>query len=67
MNQHIGAILDKVFFIGAGLFCLLVSPKFIDKDPSSEEAKKRLKTIRRCGFWLIICGIASFIVMLFRK
>ena len=65
MNQHIGALLDKVFFIGFGLFMLFVSPKVLGKNLAPEEVRKRLKILRICGVLSIICGVASFILMWF--
>lgn len=65
MNQHIGAWLDKLFFIGFGLYLLFVSPKFLGKNLSPEQTKKRLKIIRICGIIMILCGIGSAILMLF--
>jgi hypothetical protein len=64
-TQHIGAFLDKVLFIGLGLFMLFVRPKLLWKNPSPEELKKKLKILRICGIILISCGVGSFLLMLF--
>jgi hypothetical protein len=62
-NQQIGALLDKAFFIGAGLFMLFVSPKILRKNMAAEEKIRVLKILRICGIGLILCGIISFILM----
>jgi hypothetical protein len=62
--QHIGAWLDKLFFVGFGLYALFASPKRLGKNLSPEETTKRLKIVRICGIVMILCGIGSAILML---
>jgi len=65
MDQHIGALIDKMFFIGFGLFMLFANPKAFCKDIPPEAAAKRKKTLRICGALSVTCGVTLLILMLF--
>jgi hypothetical protein len=57
MFQSIGAYLDCILFLGAGLFCLLAPPSSVRQEGGPEEVKKRLKIFRIAGVILLIIGI----------
>ncbi|HLX72035.1 MAG TPA: hypothetical protein VKV04_20660 [Verrucomicrobiae bacterium] len=65
MSQHTGALLDKLFMIGAGLFALLAPPSlFLKKGDSQEAISKRVKTMRICGVLMTFIGIITLLLAL---
>ena len=61
-TEQLGAVVDKVFFVGVGLFLFIWNPRNAWKTMSPEQVKKRLKIMRVCGAALILFAIAQLLI-----